>query len=826
MGQRSKLSFVRHFGWKLILSLIIAGLAAFLLNELFYPYQFNLLETTHVAPNQIISYHDFNDDGLSECVELCNFGPTKNYTLIKNWNGGIIDQTNYWETISLELMYADVTGDRYDEIIACTQKDDSVFIYVHDITTKRPIINRFFLFCLKEPLSPHYKQADLLPGCLADSSVYDQKVLIFIIRSFGALLPRSIFAFDIQSQKIIHHFETHSTLGQIYPYDLTGDGIDEIVVTGVAYGNVHYPAEYSDDKCWLFVLDQKLNPVFPPLSFSEYPSEFACFPVEIHSDKYLLAVPDYLGEKNLHDYTYLIDAKGKIHLRVKSPFPGTQESGPALSYLKNPTEIYGVKGSNELIKLNEDLEPTNQTTTSFNKIITKTTKDLNADGKEELLCVSENYFLVYDENINLLAKYPIPNNKVGLSFRENGPNKPVEIGISVQGKFYLLSFIENKLYSYFPLLLAGLAGLIFLTLVGSQKLITSAVNHSKMLKYIRYDSSDGILVLDNHYSVVNFNKRFIQVLNLHRQPEKGDDVVSILNHHHQILEIIRKCKDSGEQIDQKIKLSAEEPENEYEISVQPFKYPFKKGLNYLVIIRSYGSSSHSDKVHTWSRAVQKMAHDIKTPLSTVSLNLKVLQNRLEKIQLSETEHDEISDDIKMMRTELDNIQSMTKNFLKFSNLDKPHSQAFNINSIINATKEKFQSYLNEDLSIEITIDKDVKPVWADPQQLEMVFNILLENSLAAMQGNGLISINVSPVQYLDKTFSESVEIEVADTGPGIKKENTHRIFEPYYSTKPEGTGMGLAIAKKIIEDNGGTIEVHSKPDFGAVFRFSIPVLKE
>ena len=326
--------------------------------------------------------------------------------------------------------------------------------------------------------------------------------------------------------------------------------------------------------------------------------------------------------------------------------------------------------------------------------------------------------------------------------------------------------------------------------------------------------------------IVFFNNRFTQILNLNPPPKKGEEVVSILNHYPQIAEILKKCRESGEPINQKILLSDEESGIESEITVQPYQYLFKRGFNYLVIIRSEDNTSHSDKIRTWSRAVQKMAHDIKTPLSTVSLNLKVLQTRLEKIRLSETEQNELTDDIKMMRTELDNIQTMTKNFLKFSNLDKPHFQGFNINSIIEETKNKFQPYINTEFNIEVSIDKDVKPVWADPQQVEMVFAILMENALAAIKGKGLISVNVSSVQYLENIFLESLEIEVADTGPGIKEEDKKKIFEPYYSTKSEGTGMGLAIAKKIIEDNGGSIEVHSKPKFGAVFRFSLPVMKE
>ncbi|NIU87447.1 MAG: hypothetical protein GWN56_09210, partial [Nitrosopumilaceae archaeon] len=174
-----------------------------------------------------------------------------------------------------------------------------------------------------------------------------------------------------------------------------------------------------------------------------------------------------------------------------------------------------------------------------------------------------------------------------------------------------------------------------------------------------------------------------------------------------------------------------------------------------------------------------MAHDIKTPLSTVALNLKMLQTRLGKIRLSETDHYELSDDIKMMRSELENIQLMTKNFLKFSNLDKPHFQAFDTKNIIEDAIKKYQPYLSDDLDIQISIDDDVKPVWADPRQIEMIFHILLENALAAMQGKGLININISMAQYLEKSFLESLEIEVADTGPGIDENDKIKIFEPY-----------------------------------------------
>jgi signal transduction histidine kinase len=246
----------------------------------------------------------------------------------------------------------------------------------------------------------------------------------------------------------------------------------------------------------------------------------------------------------------------------------------------------------------------------------------------------------------------------------------------------------------------------------------------------------------------------------------------------------------------------------------------------LLQLKSTKHISSIDKIHTWSRAVQKMAHDIKTPLSTVSLNLKALQLRLENITLTANDHSEFSDDIKMMQTELEHIHTMTKNFLKFSNLDQPHFQSFDIRQLIAKALEQYLPYSATGLKVNVSVDEDVKPVWADPQQIEMVLHIILENALVAMQGKGMISISANMAQFLERSFTEYVEIEVADTGPGISEDDKMKIFEPYFTTKKVGTGMGLAIAKKIIEDHGGSIEVYSKQNFGAVFRFSLPLYVE
>lgn len=127
---KSRFRILKSLPWKLlIVSLIIAAASAYLLREIFYPYQFKVLESTPDT-GVIRTYHDFNNDGFSESLESYrNVEVDRYYVHIKNWGGGIIDQTNYWEYFEPNtMMFADVTGDGYDEVFTFTQDKDSLFM--------------------------------------------------------------------------------------------------------------------------------------------------------------------------------------------------------------------------------------------------------------------------------------------------------------------------------------------------------------------------------------------------------------------------------------------------------------------------------------------------------------------------------------------------------------------------------------------------------------------------------------------------------------------------------------------------------------------------
>ncbi len=109
---------------------------------------------------------------------------------------------------------------------------------------------------------------------------------------------------------------------------------------------------------------------------------------------------------------------------------------------------------------------------------------------------------------------------------------------------------------------------------------------------------------------------------------------------------------------------------------------------------------------------------------------------------------------------------------------------------------------------------------ADPFRLEQVFRNILDNALTA--GSAFVVNRIRPARQRSSTASPAIQVAVRDYGPGIEPEQRPKIFEPFFTTKAKGTGLGMAIAKRIVEAHGGRIAVGDADGPGAVFLITLP----
>jgi len=177
--------------------------------------------------------------------------------------------------------------------------------------------------------------------------------------------------------------------------------------------------------------------------------------------------------------------------------------------------------------------------------------------------------------------------------------------------------------------------------------------------------------------------------------------------------------------------------------------------------------------------------------------------------------------------EVARIRKITDGFLKLAQSDKPRLAPVNLNLVISSVLEQYSPSLTPGQEIITDLEEDLPEVWLDEQQIRMALAILIENSLAAVEEKGQITFTTRLLQSLagkeNGESAESLIVECADTGRGIPAEALPRLFDPFFTTKTGGTGLGLPIAKKIIEEHQGSIGIQSQPGIGTVVTLTLPV---
>ena len=136
--------------------------------------------------------------------------------------------------------------------------------------------------------------------------------------------------------------------------------------------------------------------------------------------------------------------------------------------------------------------------------------------------------------------------------------------------------------------------------------------------------------------------------------------------------------------------------------------------------------------------------------------------------------------------------------------------------MVDIYREDFQ---DKQIALDVNLSSTLPSIEADSQQLKQVFVNLFANAMQAMPGGGTLTVITEPWPTAD---GEGVAITISDTGGGVPQEVLENIFNPFFTTKREGTGLGLAVSKKVIEGHGGEIEVINREGDGVTFILRLP----
>ncbi len=217
------------------------------------------------------------------------------------------------------------------------------------------------------------------------------------------------------------------------------------------------------------------------------------------------------------------------------------------------------------------------------------------------------------------------------------------------------------------------------------------------------------------------------------------------------------------------------------------------------------------------RLASGIAHEIRNPLNFINLSIDYLKEKF--APQTDDPRAEYTRILTTIKDELARLNRLVTDFLSYGRPAKLKLREVDARTLIEEVRMLVAAH-SEQQSVTINIQQNGNGntiLQADAELLKTCFSNLMINAVQAMPDGGSLNVTLSPNSSL-------VEVEFADNGPGIDSDALEQIFEPYYSTKETGIGLGLPLTKKIIEEHGGQISVKSEPESGATFTVVLPRL--
>jgi PAS domain S-box-containing protein len=227
----------------------------------------------------------------------------------------------------------------------------------------------------------------------------------------------------------------------------------------------------------------------------------------------------------------------------------------------------------------------------------------------------------------------------------------------------------------------------------------------------------------------------------------------------------------------------------------------------------------SEKLAALGRLVAGVAHEMNNPLGIISSRIELMLAEAE----GQTLPAQLLEDLKVVHRNVLRVAGVAQALRSFARQSPGERRPVNLNTVVGETLLLTGKPMSTDnVRITTTLDPALPSVLGDANALQQVLLNLLTNAREAMTGGGEIRIEIGP----DPERPGRLRLAVSDTGPGIRAADLPHLFEPFYTTKSSGTGLGLAVSYGIVQDHLGTIEVQSAPGQGARFTLSFPIMED
>ena len=360
-----------------------------------------------------------------------------------------------------------------------------------------------------------------------------------------------------------------------------------------------------------------------------------------------------------------------------------------------------------------------------------------------------------------------------------------------------------------------IVGFIMLTLILVRQNLDSVKKQYQKIetysKKVIESVSDAIVVIDGNENIVEINRAAEKLFKINKIEAIGKKVYDVLE------KDFRNKLKNHEGI-QQIECNIKEKHKEIIVSRSKF-LDENSDENIVLIIKDLTEIkklekqiSRSEQMNAMGQLASGVAHEIRNPLNSIGTIVQQLDKDFEPV----ADKDEYHSLAKIVSKEVQRMNKTIENFLRFSRPEPIEKTEFNLSDLLHAVIMQFNPLVVEkNIKLISRINWEGIVFW-DKNQIKQVLINLIKNSMEAIFNDGIIELSVSKEK-------EDVIIKIKDNGEGIPKENLQKIFNLYFTSKAKGTGIGLSIIQRIINEHDGIITVDSIVGEGTVFTIILPV---